>query len=138
MLKNKVHYCQPLNKSKFSFQWECCSVFVEHCRLSLAVGGCRYMPRQTYSNVSVKTAPPSPRTPRARLFTDTEMSLATRSNQFRICMLCLDSGSSRFIESMGLYYLVIHVLLHGTFSACEIICTFITLRYDSNYFNMLS
>lgn len=63
MLKNKVHYCQPLNKSKFSFQWECCSVFGEHCRLSLAVGGCRYMPRQTYSNVSVKPAP----APRARL-----------------------------------------------------------------------
>lgn len=30
--------------------------------------------------------------------TDTKMSLATRSNQFRICMLCLDSGSNGFID----------------------------------------
>lgn len=45
--------------------------------------------------------PGSSRTPSA----DTEMSLATRSNQFRICMLCLDSGTNRFIVSMSSYYL---------------------------------
>lgn len=45
--------------------------------------------------------PGTARTPPA----DTEMSLATRSNQFRICMLCLDSGTNRFIVSMSSYYL---------------------------------
>lgn len=39
--------------------------------------------------------------PRSTPVADTEMSLGTRSNQFRICMLCLDSGSNRFIVSMS-------------------------------------
>lgn len=93
---------------------------------SLGAGTCRDRPIQ----MSVWRPPPSsPHTPRARLFTDTEMSLATRSNQFRICMRCLDSGSSRFIESMSLYYLSILVLLnlylHASFEMHCICCTII-------------
>lgn len=94
-LKNKVLHCQPLNKSKFSFQWQRCSVLVEHCRLSFAVVGCRYMPRQSHSNVSVKSAR-GPRSARATSQT-LKMSHATQRNQFRICIYCPDSGCNRFI-----------------------------------------
>lgn len=83
--------------------------------------------------------PRSPHTPRARLFRDTEMSLATRSNQFRICMLCLDSGSNRFMESMSLYYLSVVVrftllfyffnVLFVTVKTYQYLHTIITVHY---------
>lgn len=79
--KYGISLSRALNKVNFLLNAKvvCCR---EHCRLSLAVVGCQYTPGQTYSNVNAK-GPARPAPVRA----DTEMSLATRSNQFRICTL---------------------------------------------------
>ncbi|GBP82748.1 hypothetical protein EVAR_76826_1 [Eumeta japonica] len=66
-----------------------------HCRFSSLLVGCWYTPRRSYSNVS-SSVPQTPCAPRPPC--NTEMSFATRRNQFRIRILRIVTVDEKWIR----------------------------------------
>lgn len=110
-MKNKVPHCQPLNKSKFSFQWQRCSALAEHCRLSCSIAGAATR-RDSPIQMSARDPPAAARPASATSWT-LKMSHATQRNQFRICIHCPDTTLNRFIGLMR-FTLSFNLLPHSS------------------------